>query len=102
MKIRPDILTFLNAHRRIWLEKRLGWVRLGWVSDVHAQVIMLLALSSFHLTTSDNSHVGITECFQLKSVSLKKAPMAQHLYQISWNSIQPFSSSWNRTDGRHG
>jgi hypothetical protein len=52
---------------------------------------------TYKLTNPNNSHVDISDCGMLHSMSLEKSPTAWSLYQISRKSIQPFSSSHMRT-----
>jgi hypothetical protein len=74
-----------------WVRTVMRMRRSSWV----------MVSSSSHLTTLSIGDVGISECRKLKSMNLEWCPMAQHPYQISWKSIQPFSGYWMRAYGYH-
>jgi hypothetical protein len=60
-----------------------------------------MASSSFHLTTSSNCLVVITDYRKLKIMSLQNSHTAQHPCQISLISAMSFSIHEIRADGYH-
>jgi hypothetical protein len=51
-----------------------------------------------HVTPLSFRHVGITGCRTLKCTSLEKPFVTLRPYQISWKSVQPFSSYMHTDD----